>query len=80
MTIIPKRMYLPNEAFRKKRYIAHFVSKVTESDGENSETSGWIDFALACKYLNEAAFKRLTSKSGEIGLPLNHMINNPEQY
>ena len=68
------------EAYRKKRYVAHFVSKVTDSDSENSETSGWLDFSLACKYLTENSFKKLTSKSEEVGRLLHHMINNPEQY
>jgi four helix bundle protein len=33
------------EAFRRKKYPAHFVSKVTDSDSENSETNIWLDFA-----------------------------------
>ncbi|MBL7747719.1 MAG: four helix bundle protein, partial [Chitinophagaceae bacterium] len=40
------------EAYRKKRYPAHFVSKVTDCDMENAETSGWLDFALACNYID----------------------------
>ena len=68
------------EAYRKKKYPAHFVSKVTGSDMENSETSGWLDFALACKYIDEEIFTRLNSKNEEIGRLLNHMINNPEKY
>ena len=68
------------EAYRKKKYTAHFVSKVTDSDMENSETSGWLDFALACKYINELVHRRLISKNVEIGRLLNHMINNPGKY
>ena len=68
------------EAYRKKRYPAHFVSKVTDSDMENSETSGWLDFALACKYLEDKKHKEFISESEEIGRLLNHMINNPEKY
>lgn len=68
------------EAYRKKRYPAHFVSKVTDSDMENSETSGWLDFALACKYIGEQLHSNLASKNEEIGRLLNHMINNPEKY
>ncbi len=41
------------DAYRKKKYPAHFVAKITDSDMENSETSGWLDFALACKYITE---------------------------
>lgn len=38
------------EAYRKKLYPAHFVAKVTDSDMENAETSGWLDFSFAFKY------------------------------
>ena len=68
------------EAYRKKRYPAHFVSKVTDSDMENSETSGWLDFALACKYITEQTHNKLCEKNQGIGRLLNHMINNPEKY
>jgi four helix bundle protein len=36
------------EAYRKRIYPKHFTSKLTDADGENSETSTWLDFALAC--------------------------------
>ena len=68
------------EAYRKKRYMAHFVSKITDSDMENSETSGWLDFALACLYISKEQHLQLTGKSEEVGKLLNHMINNPEKY
>jgi four helix bundle protein len=47
------------EAYRKKLYPAHFVAKVTDGDMENSETSGWLDFALACKYISKDKFDAL---------------------
>jgi four helix bundle protein len=68
------------EAYRKKLYPAHFVSKVTDSDMENSETQGWLDFALACKYIAEEQYKELTNKAEQVGKLLNHMINNPDKY
>ena len=68
------------EAYRKKRYPAHFIARVTDSDMENSETSGWLDFAFACNYLVDAKYKDLTTKAEEIGRLLNHMIKNPEKY
>ncbi len=39
------------EAYRKRKYPRHFISKFTDSDGENSETSTWLDFALECQYI-----------------------------
>ena len=47
------------EAWAKRRYEAHFISKLTDSDGENSETDTWIDFALDCGYLSHHICLRL---------------------
>lgn len=68
------------EAYRKKRYPAHFVSKISDSDMENSETAAWLDFAFACKYITPAQLDMLLSKNEEVGKLLNHMMNNPEKY
>jgi four helix bundle protein len=64
------------EATRKRRYEKHFVSKLTDSDAENTETQVWLEYALACKYINEESFKLLTDKSIEVGKLLNYMMNN----
>ena len=68
------------EAYRKRRYKAHFISKLSDSDMENSETKGWLKFALECKYISEANFNELVAKSDEVGRLLNHMMSNPEKY
>ncbi len=68
------------EAYRKKMYKAHFISKGTDSDMENSETGVWLDFAVACKYINVEIHKKFSDENEEIGRLLNHMINNPEKY
>mgnify|MGYP001282067064 FL=1 len=68
------------EAYRKKLYPAHFVSKVSDSDMENSETSGWLDFAVACNYISNEQFVSLLAQNEEVGKLLNHMINNPYKY
>ena len=68
------------EAYRKRMYEAHFVSKSTDADMENSETGVWIDTSFACKYINEETKNDLTKKVEEIGRLLNHMIENPEKY
>lgn len=68
------------EAYRKKRYPAHFVSKVTDSDGENSETGVWFDFSLVCKYITKQRHEEMILRNEEIGRLLNHMINNPDKY
>ena len=68
------------EAYRKKRYPAHFISKLTDCDAENSETGVWIDFAFACKYINEEQKHLLLKTNDEVGKLLHHIIFNPEKY
>ncbi|MER0440933.1 four helix bundle protein [Emticicia sp. W12TSBA100-4] len=68
------------EAYRKRRYPAHFISKLTDSDAENSETQVWIDFAFACEYIDKNTSIAFTQKSEEVGRLINHMIANPEKY
>lgn len=68
------------EAYRKRQYEAYFVSKASDADMENSETQVWLDFALACKYIEEPMKIELEQTSIEVGKLLNHMIYNPEKY
>ncbi|MCK5839946.1 MAG: four helix bundle protein [Bacteroidales bacterium] len=68
------------EGYRKRRYPAHFISKVSDADMENTETQVWLDFALACKYIDNKKFNDLNNRAEEIGKLLNHMIENPEKY
>jgi four helix bundle protein len=69
-----------SEAYRKRRYPKHFVSKLTDSDGENSETCTWLDFALACEYISKEQHKDLSNQGIEVGKLLNYMINNPGKF
>ncbi len=68
------------EAYRKKQYPAHFVSKISDADMENSETSVWIDFSFACLYIDAGQEEALLLQNEEIGKLLHHMIANPEKY
>lgn len=68
------------EGYRKRRYKAHFISKMTDSDMENSETQVWLDFSLACKFIEKDLYDELMKKSEEIGKLLNNMITNPGKY
>ncbi|MDD3877605.1 MAG: four helix bundle protein [Bacteroidales bacterium] len=68
------------EAYRKRRYPAHFVSKMSDSDMENSETQVWIDFAFSCEYILRNEYEELLERSEEVGRLLNHIIENPEKY
>ena len=68
------------EATRKKRYVNHFISKLTDSDSENAETQVWLEYSFACKYISEENFNVLTNKSFEVGKLINYMINNPDKF
>ena len=68
------------EGYRKRQYEAHFVSKSSDADMENTETQVWLDFALAFGYINKKVHENLMSKSEEIGKLINHMITNPKKY
>lgn len=68
------------EGYRKKRYQAHFISKLTDADMENSETTVWIDFALSCGYIDTDTKNKLTLKAEEIGKLLNFMIKNSGKF
>ena len=68
------------EAYRKRQYEAHFVSKTSDADMENSETQVWFDFSLAFKYISKPIYDNYTDRSIEIGKMLNHMIEYPEKY
>jgi len=50
------------EAWAKRKYQAHFVSKLTDADGENGETDSWLDFACECGYLAEPDHARKYGK------------------
>lgn len=68
------------EAFRRRQYPAHFVSKTTDSDAENTETQVWLDFSYSCLYITLDKYNDLTGKSEEVGRLLHHMIFNPDKY
>ena len=54
------------EAYRKRRYVNHFISKLTDSDAENSETNVWLEFSLKCEYINIETNNNLNTKTIEI--------------
>jgi four helix bundle protein len=68
------------EAWAKRRYEAHFISKLTDCDGENSETDSSLDFAKDCLYITGDQHTELTSLCREIGKMLGSMIKAPEPF
>ena len=69
-----------SEAYRKRRYPKHFISKLTDCDAENGETQTWLEFAIACKYISLEQFESLNEASLEVAKLLNYMILNPEKF
>jgi len=47
------------EGWRKRRYKAVFMNKLSDATQEAAETQTWLEFALSCKYISEGTFKRL---------------------
>jgi four helix bundle protein len=68
------------EGYRKRRYEAHFISKVTDADMENTEVQVWLDFAKECNYISDNTYSDFSTKAEEVGRLLNHMVENPAKY
>jgi four helix bundle protein len=68
------------EAWAKRRYELHFISKLTDCDGENGETDSSLDFALACVYISNQVHQELSAANNEIARMLSSMIRSPEKF
>ena len=68
------------EAWRKRRYPAHFASKLSDSEGEAEETRVWLDLAFRCKYMSEEKASKLDQTYDGILGQLVRMIERPEQW
>ena len=68
------------EAWGKRRYKKHFVSKLTDADAEQYETQHWIETAFDCGYIDEAKRNELRELLAEIGRMLNGMIEKAESF
>jgi len=69
-----------SESYAKRRYPKHFVSKLTDSDGENLETQTWLEFAEACDYINKEEFDNLFKQTIEVAKLIHFMIRNPDKF
>lgn len=68
------------EAWSKRRYEAHFISKLTDCDGEANETDTSLDFAQDCGYITEDQHRTLVSKCDSVRRMLGAMLNNPKPF
>jgi four helix bundle protein len=69
-----------SEAWRKRRYVAHFVSKLSDADGEAAESQAWLDFALRCGYISEDDFKDLNHMYEAVSGGLVRMMADPKRW
>ena len=68
------------EAWQKRRYPAHFVSKLSDADGEQAETQHWLDTSLKCKYVSKKEHATLLEKCKKIGKMLGKMMAEPHKW
>ncbi len=68
------------EAWRKRRYAASFVSKLSDAEAEAAETQGWIEYAVRCEYADRDHAAKLYATYEEILKTLVGMINHPETW
>ena len=68
------------EAWQKRRYAAHFISKLSDADGEQAETQHWIDTALACNFLSEEQHEEFLHQCEAIGRMLGTIMKCPEKW
>jgi len=67
-------------AWAKRRYEKHFISKLTDADGEQLETQHWVGVAADCEYLSIEDGQKLIDELGRIGRMLNGMITKASQF
>jgi four helix bundle protein len=68
------------EAWAKRRYEKHFISKLTDSDGEQMETQHWIETALESEYIDQKTSAQLIEKCLEVGRMLNGMMDKADLF
>jgi four helix bundle protein len=69
-----------SEAFRRRKYVKSFASKLNESEAEAAETQNWLDFAFACNYINKEIHNRLYQEYDNILGMLVNMQKKAEQW
>jgi len=68
------------ESWGKRRYEKHFLSKLTDADGEQYETQHWVDTAMDCAYVTREEAGRLNDELAQIGRMLNGMMEKSASF
>jgi four helix bundle protein len=69
-----------SEAWRKRRYEAAFISKLSDAETEAAETQVWLKFAVRCQYMKKEEAYFLYEEYNAIIRTLVGMINHPETW
>lgn len=68
------------EAWAKRKYEKHFISKLTDADAEQQETQHWIEIANDCNYIEKETMNVLLNKYSSVGRMINSMINKSHLF
>ena len=68
------------EGYRKRQYPNAFANKMSDADGEATETQVWLDVSKDCVYIKTETHGRMISEYKEVGNMLGHMIQNPGKF
>ncbi len=68
------------EAWRKRRYEAAFVAKLSDGEAEAAETQTWIELAVKCNYMNVEIGRELYGTYNRVLSGLVNMINHPSPW
>jgi four helix bundle protein len=68
------------ESWQKRRYPAHFVSKLSDADGEQAETQHWLETSFKCKYISNEEKRGLLENCKKTGRMLGKMMAEPERW
>jgi len=68
------------EAWRKRRYEGSFLMRLNDAEAEATETQTWLEFAVACGYLQDDAGRELSRAYDHVIGMLVRMMNNPSPW
>jgi four helix bundle protein len=68
------------EAYRKRIYAKHFISKLSDADGECSETIVWLKMACDFSYLDRESYDQMLEGYERVGKLIGFMMKNPEKF
>jgi four helix bundle protein len=68
------------EAWRKRRYEASFLSKLSDAEAESAETQVWLEFSVQCGYLSAENGRELSAAYDNILGKIVSLIKNPQSW